>query len=66
MATSTSDFLTTAQVAVELHRDRSVINKWVKAGKIKPVVEGEGLRGARFFRRSEVERVKRELGEKAA
>lgn len=63
---ATNGFLTTAEVAAELHRDRSVINKWVKAGKIKPAIEGDGVRGARFFRRSEVDRIKRELAERAA
>lgn len=63
---ATGKLLTTAEVAAILHRDRSVINKWVKAGKIKPAVEGDGIRGPRFFRLAEVERVQRALGERAA
>lgn len=63
---ATQIFLSTVEVAAIFRRDRSVINKWVKAGKIKPAIEGEGLRGPRFFRRTEVDRVLRELGERAA
>lgn len=60
MAT-TKHLLSTAEVAAEVNRTHTTISRWVRAGKLRPVAEGEGIRGARFFRRSDVERIKREL-----
>jgi hypothetical protein len=59
--------LSTKQVAEELSVDRSIISRMVKAGEIKPIVRGEGIRGAMFFTLAEVRRVKRlRDGERAA
>ncbi|WP_282824093.1 helix-turn-helix domain-containing protein [Gulosibacter sediminis] len=51
--------LSTAEVAIELGCSHSTVSRWVRAGKLKPAVEGAGLRGPRFFRRAEVQRIKR-------
>lgn len=33
----------------------ATINRWARAGRLIPVVEGKGLRGPRFFLREDVE-----------
>ena len=38
----------------------------VEAGKLKPAVRGEGIRGSMFFYRSEIDRAKKRLDKKAA
>lgn len=38
--------------------DRSTLSRWVASGRISPAVKAPGLRGAHFFTRAEVERVK--------
>lgn len=62
---ASTQLLSTADVAAEFDRTHVTISRWVRAGKLTPAVEGQGIRGARFFRRADVERLKREL-EKAA
>jgi len=59
--------LSTKQVADELSVDRSIITRMVQSGEIRPIVRGEGIRGAMFFSPAEVRRVKRlRDGERAA
>lgn len=60
-----NDFLSTAQAAAELNMHRSTLTRMVQDGKIKPAIAGEGIRGAMFFRVTEVRRVKRTM-ERAA
>lgn len=35
----------------------STLSRWVKAGKIQPIIKGAGLRGPMWFRRSDVEKL---------
>ena len=58
-------FITTEQAAEQLNVHRSTLTRWVQAGKVKPAVKGEGIRGEMFFYQSEINRVKRSL-ERAA
>lgn len=44
--------------AEQLGVDRATLNRWAKAGKLTPAIEGEGLRGARFYRQSDIDKVK--------
>jgi len=66
-----NDIYSTAEAAKYLNTSRSNLTRWVKSGKIKPLIKGEGRNGAMFFRKSEVERVQRSmvaaiLGQKAS
>lgn len=58
--------ISTAEAASELNVHRSTLTRMVDAGKLKPAVRGEGVRGSMFFYRSEVERAKKRLEKKAA
>ena len=62
----TTRLLSTAEAAKELDRAHNTVSRWVREGKLKPVAEGEGIRGARFFTRAEIARMKRELEKDAA
>ena len=53
-----TEFYSTAEASQQLNTSRSNLTRWVKSGKIKPAIKGEGRNGAMFFRKSEVERVK--------
>lgn len=57
MPTST-DFMSSAEACELLSVDRSTLTRWVAAGLIRPAMKAPGLRGAYFFERAEVERVK--------
>lgn len=61
-----NDFLSTAQAADALNMHRSTLTRLVQDGKIKPVIEGEGIRGAMYFRASEVRRFKKARDEERA
>lgn len=52
----TDTLLSTAKAAAELNVHRSTLTRMVQAGKIRPAVSGEGLRGAMFFYPSEIRR----------
>lgn len=56
-----NNFYSTAEAAAQLNMSRSNLTRWVKSGKIKPFIRGEGRNGPMYFRKSEVERVKRAL-----
>jgi excisionase family DNA binding protein len=47
--------LTTAQAAARLGVSVPTLNRWVRHGRIKPAIEGPGLRGARFFDPSDID-----------
>lgn len=53
--------MTTAEVAARLGVHVRTIARWVNAGRLTPAVEGTGLRGARFFRPEDVERLAADL-----
>ena len=53
--------LSTKQVSEELNVDRSLVTRMVQAGKLKPLVRGDGIRGALFFAPAEVRRVKERM-----
>ncbi len=63
---TTSPLIGSLKAAALLGVDRSVFNKLVAAGKLKPLAVGEGRTGARFFSPSDVLKLKgkRERGEK--
>lgn len=51
-----NDDLIGSAEAAEIHGiDRATFNRWVAAGRISPVVAFPGTRGARLFKRSDVE-----------
>ena len=56
-----TDFLSTRQVADELGVGITTVNRWVRDGRLRPTVQGDGIRGARFFRRSDIDALDREL-----
>jgi excisionase family DNA binding protein len=47
-------FIRSVEAAQLLGIDRSTLTRWVKAGKIAPIVRGEGVRGEMFFNRADV------------
>lgn len=51
--------VSTAEAAAQLNVHRSTLTRMVEAGKLKPAVRGEGVRGSMFFYRSEIERAKK-------
>ncbi len=55
------EFLNAAQTAVELNRTVSSVHRYVEVGRLTPAFEAPGLRGAKFFRRSDVEALAAEL-----
>ena len=55
IATSPDDLIPTAEAADILGRDVATIARWVRNGQLTPAVKAPGLRGARFFRRSDIE-----------
>lgn len=63
---SNGKLIGTAQAAAELNVHRSTLTRMVDAGKVKPAIRGEGIRGSMFFYRSEIERVKRREAKAAA
>lgn len=50
----TPDLLPTAEVARLLGRDVRTVHRLVARGDLTPAFKGPGLRGALFFRRSDV------------
>lgn len=56
---ATPKLISTAEAAAELNVHRSTLTRMVEAGKLKPAVKGEGIRGSMFFYRSEIERAKK-------
>lgn len=49
------DLIGSAEVSSILHIDRSTVSRWVKAGKLQPIVKGSGVRGELFFSRTQIE-----------
>lgn len=58
---SNGKLISTAEAAAELNVHRSTLTRMVDAGKVKPAIRGEGIRGSMFFYRSEVEKAKKRL-----
>lgn len=56
---SNGKLISTADAAAELKVHRSTLTRMVDAGKLKPAVRGEGIRGSMFFYRSEINRAKK-------
>lgn len=62
-----ADLISTAEAARELNVHRSTLTRMIQAGKLKPAVKGEGLRGGMFFYPSEIRRAKERMeAERAA
>lgn len=51
---SDDELLSTQAAARLAGRSVNTVNRWVTEGYLSPVVSGEGVTGARFFRRSDV------------
>lgn len=49
------ELLTTAQIAERFGVDVRTVARWVNAGRLTPVVQAPGLRGARLFRPEDVD-----------
>lgn len=56
---------TTSEVATEVGKSVATISRYVKAGRISPVIKGDGLRGQMWFTPSDVRRLKAELEARA-
>lgn len=61
-----TELLSTAKAADALSVDRSTLTRMVQAGKVKPAVKGEGLRGAMFFYPSEIRKARARMMAEAA
>ena len=55
----------TAEVADQIGKSVATITRYVKAGRITPVLKGDGIRGQMWFRPEDVERLKAELDSEA-
>lgn len=51
---SNLELIPTSEVARLAGRDVRTVNRWVKDGRLKPAVQGPGVRGPRMFRPSDV------------
>lgn len=49
------ELIPTATAARLLGVTVDTLNRWARAGKIAPAVQGDGLTGARFYVRAEIE-----------
>ena len=49
--------LTTAEVAEMTGKSVATINRWANAGTLPVAVQTPGLRGARLFRKSDVDKI---------
>lgn len=58
----TSELLTARQVADRLGVSVFTVASWARSGKLRTAVQGPGVRGARLFDRSDVERFATERG----
>ncbi len=56
----TTDLLPAADAARTLEVDVATVNRWAAAGTLQTAWKAPGLRGARFFTRAEVDRIKAE------
>ena len=50
--------LFTADVAAEKGVSVRTVNRWVREGKLTPVAQAPGPKGARMFRRSDIDSLK--------
>lgn len=50
-----TEFVTTREASALCGVAIGTINRWVREGKLKPIVVGTGPTGTRFYRRSDVE-----------
>lgn len=58
---SNFELVSTAQAAERLDVDVRTIARWVNAGRLTPVVQAPGLRGARLFRPEDVDALAADL-----
>lgn len=49
------DLVSTKEASEISGRSVATINRWVREGRLTPVAEGDGPRGARFFNRADIE-----------
>ena len=62
--TSTPKLISTKETCELLQISRATLTRWVQAGKTKEAAKGEGIRGERFFYRTDVVRLKKQLDSK--
>lgn len=55
MQPTTTEYLTTAEVAETTGRSVATVNRMVRRGELTPVIEGPGKTGARWFRREDID-----------
>lgn len=55
VAIASDDLIPTAEVAKMAGCDVATVARWVRDGRLTPAVQAPGIRGARLFRRSDVE-----------
>lgn len=55
------ELITAAEVAERAGVAVKTVHRWAESGRIKTAMQGPGLRGARFFRPKDVERLLAEL-----
>lgn len=53
--TAPEAFMSTRQVAAKYRVTVTTVARWVEAGRLTPALRGEGIRGAMWFRSSDVE-----------
>lgn len=58
----TKALLSTAEAADAAGMSVATINRWADAGKLPVALRAPGIRGARFFRRKDVEAIARDEG----
>jgi predicted site-specific integrase-resolvase len=56
----TSNLIGSAEVATRLGVDRATLSRWVKAGRLEPVVQLPGRTGAMLFDPADVARLARQ------
>lgn len=49
------DLVSTAEASEISGLSVATINRWVREGRLTPAYEGDGIRGTRLYRRSDIE-----------
>lgn len=57
-----NDLIDSAEAAILLRVDRATFNRWVTRGNIPIEIQFPGYKGARLFRRIDVERLAKDRG----
>lgn len=60
------DLLSSRDAATLLGRTVSSVHRYVDLGQLSPALQADGLRGAKFFHRADVEALAAQLADRAA